>query len=45
MVSERPVITVVGLGPGDPGMVTRAAWQALCDVGHELTRQNQLAVA
>jgi tetrapyrrole methylase family protein/MazG family protein len=30
-VSERPVITVVGLGPGDPGMVTRAAWQALCD--------------
>jgi tetrapyrrole methylase family protein/MazG family protein len=31
MVSEQPVITVVGLGPGDPGMVTRAAWQALCD--------------
>ena len=23
------MITIVGLGPGDPGMITRAAWEAI----------------
>lgn len=26
-------ITIVGLGPGDPGLITRAAWQMLADAG------------
>jgi tetrapyrrole methylase family protein/MazG family protein len=26
---HHPSITIIGLGPGDPGMLTRAAWDAL----------------
>ncbi|WP_064504615.1 nucleoside triphosphate pyrophosphohydrolase [Heliomicrobium modesticaldum] len=28
--SRGPLITVVGLGAGDPGQLTRAGWEALC---------------
>ncbi len=33
MSATQPGITIVGLGPGDPGQITRAAWEAISSAG------------
>ena len=34
-------ITLLGLGPGDPAKLTRAAWDVLCSINEIWLRTNQ----
>lgn len=38
---SSPSITIVGLGPGDPGLVTRAVWQVLSTASEVYVRTDQ----